>query len=359
MLYIAPLDGLRLLAFLSVFIHHLPGLKLFQITSIMKSKGWIGVELFFVISSFLFFYLFEAEYIQSNSINKKNFYLRRILRIYPLMVAFALAMTVVFKAFSKYNAFRFLMLVGGVDNLATAADGYSPIPYSAQLWTLSFEFQAYLIMPFLFLAYKRLGLRRFFIFVFAIWLSCTLLRIVTVPFLSTYHPVWVLPLLRPDSILAGFLLAILAAKLKRYTFVAFMSFVVSLMVVVALPPMEQSKFSQIVIFPFASILCAATVLFTLIWSPLIHVLSLRPIAFAGTISFGLYIFHFLAIDLTRQFFVKLGLPLSMETSVINYCLFAGAAFILTLTISTISYFAFEKRFLKWKARFAIVQGRPS
>ena len=57
--YLPALDGLRFFAFVLVLLHHLSLAPAFM--SFFNSHGWIGVELFFAISSFLFFRLLVIE----------------------------------------------------------------------------------------------------------------------------------------------------------------------------------------------------------------------------------------------------------------------------------------------------------
>ena len=96
-LYLAALDGLRFLAFLLVFLHHLP--RTFAVLSTASRVGWVGVEIFFAISSFLFFYLLAAEQQACGEIDIPKFYWRRLLRIYPLMVLFPFLMLALFTGF--------------------------------------------------------------------------------------------------------------------------------------------------------------------------------------------------------------------------------------------------------------------
>src|SRR4051794_10600592 len=84
-LYLPQLDGLRFFAFLAVFIHHLSAPEPLRF---LQARGWMGVDLFFVISAFLFFRLFNEEASVAGRIDVLRFYLRRMLRLYPLMVAF-------------------------------------------------------------------------------------------------------------------------------------------------------------------------------------------------------------------------------------------------------------------------------
>ena len=90
--YVPQLDGLRFLAFLLVFVHHGPhwdavfaphstGNRIF---SFLESYGWCGVDLFLVLSAYLITSLLLIEYQQEHDISLRGFYLRRILRIWPL-----------------------------------------------------------------------------------------------------------------------------------------------------------------------------------------------------------------------------------------------------------------------------------
>jgi peptidoglycan/LPS O-acetylase OafA/YrhL len=80
--------------------------------------------------------------------------------------------------------------------------------------------------------------------------------------------------------------------------------------------------------------------------------------FAGTISFGLYVFHLLGIFLARRIFDRLGLTLSPETNAAHYLVLALTAFAFTFGLSTISYLWFESPFLRLKDHLAAVHGRP-
>ena len=82
------LDGIRAVAILSVMVFHfghaylLPG-------------GYLGVDVFFVLSGFLISSLLLAEWDSSgHRINFRNFYLRRVLRLGPALVVAIIAATV-------------------------------------------------------------------------------------------------------------------------------------------------------------------------------------------------------------------------------------------------------------------------
>jgi peptidoglycan/LPS O-acetylase OafA/YrhL len=91
-IFFSNLDGLRFFVFLSVFLAH----SFYLIDSIifqnkfcifvkpLINRGVLGVNFFFVLSGFLITYLLYGENSKTGTINLKNFYLRRILRIWPL-----------------------------------------------------------------------------------------------------------------------------------------------------------------------------------------------------------------------------------------------------------------------------------
>src|SRR5579875_1162227 len=79
------LDGLRALAVVLVFVGHvdqgqLPG-------------GYVGVEVFFVISGYLITSLLLREHARTGTIGLSRFYLRRLLRLWPALLALVVVMT--------------------------------------------------------------------------------------------------------------------------------------------------------------------------------------------------------------------------------------------------------------------------
>ena len=77
--YLPALDGLRALAVLAVLLYHggqtwLPG-------------GFLGVEMFFVISGYLITSLLLAEWNQDGRVDFKSFWLRRARRLFPALIA--------------------------------------------------------------------------------------------------------------------------------------------------------------------------------------------------------------------------------------------------------------------------------
>ena len=209
-LYLAPLDGLRFLAFLAVFVYHLPKFRELKALSLLNDYGWVGVELFFAISSFLFFHLLSAEHDKAGRISAWRFYARRMLRIYPLMMAFPIAMLAMYGSGNGLGIARIAALGLFLDNFVILFEDYNgSIPFSAHLWTLSFEFQIYLIIPFVFMAYKRYGRRAFLIGALAVFTYCFLARMAVFATGAKDSVIWVTPFLRPESVLTGMALFVI------------------------------------------------------------------------------------------------------------------------------------------------------
>ncbi|HNQ93994.1 MAG TPA: acyltransferase [Anaerolineales bacterium] len=82
--YLPELDGLRFIAFLLVFIHNANPILKRTFLERFSEYSWFGVDLFFCLSGFLITKLLVMEHRQTGKINFRNFYIRRILKIWPL-----------------------------------------------------------------------------------------------------------------------------------------------------------------------------------------------------------------------------------------------------------------------------------
>jgi peptidoglycan/LPS O-acetylase OafA/YrhL len=131
--YQPELDGLRFYAFLAVFVYHtLPQqpafyrslhLPLPSLWAAVASSGASGVDLFFTLSAFLITALLLRERQQTGGISLRLFYIRRILRIWPLYffvlaVAVVLAHIVPGQILPWYYVVGYLLFVGNWINVA-------------------------------------------------------------------------------------------------------------------------------------------------------------------------------------------------------------------------------------------------
>jgi len=161
MKYRADIDGLRALAVLAVLLYHVgvPGF----------GGGFVGVDIFFVISGYLICGMIDAD-IRSGSFSLGNFYKRRILRILPALfvmflvtgvLAYIYCLPVELEDYSKSLA----SAVGSVSNIyfAQTADYFEAPAETKPLlhtWSLGVEEQFYLLVPLLMLVAYRFVPRR-------------------------------------------------------------------------------------------------------------------------------------------------------------------------------------------------------
>lgn len=171
-IYFPNLNGLRFIAAFMVIVHHLEqnlsifGLKNNWDNPVIRSIGGLGVELFFVLSGFLITYLLLAESKTTATISIKEFYIRRILRIWPLYYFIGLLAFIILPQFDLFEISAFadrfhlnyslslVLYLLFLPNLLLF--GYDIIvPYASQSWSVGVEEQFYLIWPVIMKLFKN------------------------------------------------------------------------------------------------------------------------------------------------------------------------------------------------------------
>ncbi|MES2517849.1 MAG: acyltransferase [Bacteroidota bacterium] len=162
--YFPNLNGVRFIAAFSVLIHHteqikyLMGLENNYGNFFIKNMGKLGVGLFFVLSGFLITYLLLSEKQRRGDISTKDFYIRRILRIWPLYFIIVLLGFFVFPVIPIFNeplrdqyyfdADFFKRLPFFLLFLPNIGFVFFRSPYlCAQTWSVGVEEQFYAIWP--------------------------------------------------------------------------------------------------------------------------------------------------------------------------------------------------------------------
>ena len=164
-IYFKDLDAIRTIAALMVFCSHATKLGSIKISNKYLANFWTtvfdggtGVLIFFVLSGFLITYLILSEVKQKGSFNLKNFYLRRILRIWPLyfvLLIFAYFIYLpVLGHFSNINvtgiwshAGYYFGMLSNFDVLRDPMGDFIPVGIT---WSVAIEEQFYLVWPLLF-----------------------------------------------------------------------------------------------------------------------------------------------------------------------------------------------------------------
>jgi len=214
--FIAELDGLRGIAILLVMVHRFWPRSDAGLAADLAGAGWIGVDLFFVISGFLIAGILldtkgEPTYF-------RNFYVRRVLRIFPLYYLFVGSILLVFSwraGFLEHSGspLWYLLYLGNVPEGLLGHD----VPYwLGPAWSLAIEEQFYLTFPWLVAFLSRERLTRTLL---AILVIAPLVRVATMMIAPGHERVqYLFTLCRLDTIAIGCLLAILlhGIDVERY-----------------------------------------------------------------------------------------------------------------------------------------------
>jgi peptidoglycan/LPS O-acetylase OafA/YrhL len=232
--------------------------------------------------------------------------------------------------------------------------GYdTQVPFSPHLWTLSYEFQIYLVIPLAFLLYQALGTKRFLLLLGALWFVALGARLAFV-LLNVKHPaIWVTPFLRPESTLLGMVIAL--GVLNRIPGILIAGLAAAGVVVLMLiPNVDAIGPSTLIIYPIAAVICGSALWAAINAKRLAGLVLSRPwLVFLGKISFGLYVFHFYAMWLTA-----LMLKHIPSLYPFNYLSNIAVSLVFSFCLSTASYFLFERFFLRLKMRFSAIENRP-
>lgn len=155
-MYFKNLDSLRTLAaFAVVFQHSMKGLGKFYseptatIVNKLTEYGEVGVQFFFVLSGFLITYLLNAEKLNFGRIDLPKFYLRRVLRIWPLFFTVLLISILIVPYFGAKPVENWWLYPSFLSNF-DALSGAVANPMARITWSVSIEEQFYLLWPLLF-----------------------------------------------------------------------------------------------------------------------------------------------------------------------------------------------------------------
>ncbi|KAA9338905.1 acyltransferase family protein [Adhaeribacter soli] len=148
--YFPALTGVRALAAYLVFVHHvLPGRGILPEPIIQSMHaGQMGVSIFFVLSGFLISYRY-SEALPAGNISFRNYFLRRVARIYPLYLVLSIIVLLWQKNFDPWHWFLNLSLLKGFF-------AFERLTGIAQGWSLTVEECFYLGAPLLFLVFRKL-----------------------------------------------------------------------------------------------------------------------------------------------------------------------------------------------------------
>jgi peptidoglycan/LPS O-acetylase OafA/YrhL len=329
-----------------------------------------GLSLFFTLSAFLICELLLRERESSGTVSVKQFYIRRILRIWPLYY-FGLALGV-FVMFLPGGHPDELVNIGwfaifmGTWSVATQQSFSNP---AGVLWSVSVEEQFYLFAPWMIKYFNRKSLYGFcaaLIFVANVWLYY-LGRVSAV-----YTKIWFNSFVQFECFAGGILLCLLLrgrlpmlSVWQRIALVGF-SFYCWFYACYRLHPifdsrMEQDPGSWPLIFGYA-LATLGCVLLLVAFLGMTPKLLPRWAIYLGRISYGLYVYHQFAIY-TMDHLIIQNLsahmnPLIKSLEGLIFLLNIGLTFGLTVLASALSYRYIETPFLKMKKRHSVIESQP-
>jgi peptidoglycan/LPS O-acetylase OafA/YrhL len=336
---IPQLDAVRGIAILVVMFHNerdaLPSLHL----QTVFASGWMGVDLFFVLSGFLITgILLDAK---GSDGFFRNFYARRCLRIWPLYYALILFMFVavpllrpaqasmIFQRSSPWWAYPFYL-----QNILVRASQGAVGPLGVT-WSLAIEEQFYLVWP---LVVRYLSTAQLRVVCLGVIAASPFVRL----FLSTEHvDLYTNIFCRLDGLMWGAFVAALIREpgfeSRRHRPLAWSALCIALPLGLA----TDDRGMQWIVYSL-SVLASAGFVYLALFSTapwFQRILSSRTLVFTGTISYGLYLLHKIPFDAVK------GRSVSHPTLV--FLMLIAVAYV----VATTSWYLYERPFLRLKRFF--------
>jgi peptidoglycan/LPS O-acetylase OafA/YrhL len=290
---IAPLDGLRGIAIIAVFIHHAFHVKLL----------WMGVDLFFVLSGFLITTILLRQKRNTFGAYISHFYARRARRILPPYLIILIIVTIIFgTAWMRY----WYLYIGGMNFFFPLHLFTPPV---LPLWSLAVEEQFYVVWPF---AVYFLPKRYLHACAWGLIVLAPFLRYVCTPIVQRNWAIYMLTPFRMDTLAAGALIAILWPSIQtrlatspnlKWKIGTACAGVIALAVAAlswyknfGIFTYANTPLSNAVIFETTLVICVATILIALVGVGA-SFLSNWILVWIGRISYSIYLFHLTALHL--------------------------------------------------------------
>ena len=383
-IYLKNLDGIRFFAALFVLLQHSFGFKKGYSTTSSFADNWfehsgvIGVNLFFLLSGFLISYLLLIEKDSTGTVSYKNFYIRRMLRIWPLYLGYGLVLAFVSPYLSQMMGlgndvtvgktilniiFLFLFAV----NFQLAFIGANKGVFDIS-WSVCVEEQFYLIWPIFINNFRKKLMWLLSVMVITgyavkIFLCFILPNISNVKFEDAYVMNYLMITDKLDLFGAGLVIALLyyhrdkfqnLLKTIFHPAIQWIMLILSVLYVLSIIRPEGKTFA---LFGdhFASAILFGYLLLSAVMDNSILNLENNLLRTLGRVSYGIYLFHTAVCQVVLVLFKKfIGQPDSYLVYEVAYPL---TNTIITCIVAYFSYEYFEKIFLKMKNRFALIKTR--
>ena len=375
-LFFPNLDALRFFSFLGVFLYHSykvvfnylenthPGF--YQTMKFLFQNGNLGVNFFFVLSGFLITFLLLKEKKKSGDIHLRNFYIRRILRIWPLFYLCVLTGFVIFPFFKSLagatpsenaNLVYYLLFINNFDFI----HHWPQVPDAlilVVLWSVAVEEQFYLAWPVIVKLTKNIILP----------VAFTLVVISSLVFrffhssdtdedygIRYFHTLSVIG----DMAIGGLLAYYTSFETRFLKWIRNMSKGTAILIYVSAIALSLFKtdifkteilvvFERLVISIFYGLIILEQAFAT---RPLYPMSRLKRTSKLGVYTYGLYCIHFMILSVTLALAGKLHLNIFNTPVSIGIVI---TSLLFCIILSWFLYRYFEKPFLKLKERFAFI-----
>jgi peptidoglycan/LPS O-acetylase OafA/YrhL len=309
-------------------------------------EGHTAVALFMVLSGFIFTYG-----ARDSTVRYSGFIVNRLLRIFPLFLL--LYMTAVYLFPERYTL---LGLVQGI-LLQNNLPGATFIePFTSLFWTISVEFQFYLIFPFL-LRFHRQGGPAYLPMLIGLFLLIRLIGLALGANPRDYSYYTILG--RMDQFLFGMMLAHIYRKRPQLPIAPWVGLALStvglgiaLAGFHALGGYPSTAWYKIIWPTIEAALWACFIYFYLVLFNRPHGWIGRCLAFVGEISFSLYLVHLIVIQLVLRQAVFV-LPTNFDTSLNASITTALVVLPIAVALSALTYHLIERPFLNLRQAYLI------
>ena len=362
-IYFKDLDAIRTIAALMVFGSHATKLGTLKISNQYLSNflatifdGGTGVLIFFVLSGFLITYLILAEVKQKGDFSLRNFYLRRILRIWPLYFALLIFAYFIYLpvlghfsnvdvAEIRSHAGYYFGMLSNFDLLISTTGDFIPVSIT---WSVAIEEQFYLVWPLLFFFIP--SKRYHYIFYGSLFISLAFkIYNYDKSFVLYYHSLGVVPYLSIGGLAAYYSLN---SEKFRNLFKWKSNWIVYVAGLLFLYLRNFAQINPIIVTLVEAIFFAWVILDQShnLSSPL-KCSRLRIFTKMGKYTYGIYMLHQTILFSILAVLNYLGNQQVITTIAVNYLI----GLPLTLLLAYTSYHILEKRFLILKSRLEYIK----
>lgn len=368
-IYFPGLNGVRFFAALLVIIDHTELFKSYLGYQTVWSNGYssylggFGVTIFFVLSGYLITYLLLNEK-SFSSINIKHFYIRRILRIWP--VYFLVVFTTFFiipkidlfhvphyYAGTAHYSVSLFLYTGMLANVAAVF--YPTVAFANVLWSVAVEEQFYLLWPHI-IKLKRSLLKIFISIIILYFIIKFSLLIFNFKRLYYLLHISCFPALIIGGIGAYFVFN--NSRWIQFLYKRSVQLITLILFLVLLSNKFNFQYYGFAMKELNSlIICCLIINISTNKNSIVN-LENKAFNYLGKISYGMYAYHLPVVVVVLKLFPSY-LNIENMAGFFNYSIIFVSVLLITVIISHLSYTYFEKWFLDKKEDFSMVRSIKS